>query len=163
MAKRREKKNLGRLREETEYEQKLLDLARVTRVVAGGKRMRFRACIVIGDRRGTVGVGIAKGSDVADAINKAVRQAKKSLIKINLVDDTIPHWIKEKYKSAEVLIRPAGKGRGIVAGGAPRAVLGLVGVKNATAKMLGASNKINNARATINALTKLKIPAEKNN
>ncbi|MEK7580322.1 MAG: 30S ribosomal protein S5 [Patescibacteria group bacterium] len=163
MAKKRERKNLSGLREETEYEQKLLDLARVTRVVAGGKRMRFRACIVIGDRRGTVGVGIAKGADVSDAINKAVRQAKKSLIKLNLVDDTIPHWIKEKYKSAEVLIRPAGKGRGIVAGGAPRAVLGLVGVKNATAKMLGSSNKINNARATINALLKLKLPLVKNN
>ncbi len=163
MAKKRERRNLNELRTEVEYEQKLLDLARVTRVVSGGKRMRFRACIVIGDRKGSVGVGIAKGSDVSDAINKAVRQAKKSLIKIDLVNETIPHWIKEKYKSAEILIRPAGKGKGVVAGGAPRAVLGLAGVKNATAKMIGSSNKINNARATINALIKLKTPAVKNN
>lgn len=144
------------VRQEPEYEQQLVDLARVTRVVRGGKRLSFRACIVIGDRKGKVGVGVAKGADVPIAIGKAVKQANKNLIKVKMVNETIPHLINMKYGAARILLRPASKGHGIVAGGVMRTVLSLAGIKSATGKILGSKNKINNARATINALKALK-------
>jgi len=156
MAKKRERKNLPEVELEKEFEQKLLDLARVTRVTAGGKNLRFRACVAIGNRNGRVGVGVAKGPDVAIAIEKAVRQAKKNLIEVPIVNGTIPHWIKEKYGAAEILLRPASAGKGLMAGGVIRAIAELAGIQNITAKMLGSNNKIANARATINAFLKLK-------
>jgi small subunit ribosomal protein S5 len=156
MAKKRERKNLPEVELEKEFEQKLLDLARVTRVTAGGKNLRFRACVAIGNRNGQVGVGVAKGPDVAIAIEKAVRQAKKNLIEVPIVNGTIPHWIKEKYGAAEILLRPASAGKGLMAGGVIRAIAELAGIQNITAKMLGSNNKIANARATINAFLKLK-------
>ncbi len=140
--------------EESEPEQRLVDLARVTRVVAGGKRLRFRACVVVGDRQGRVGEGTKKGADVAGAIEKAVRIAKKNMITVPIVNNTIPHEIREKYGAALVLLKPARQGRGIIAGGPVRIVLELAGIPNVTAKMLGTKNKINNVRATINALKK---------
>lgn len=157
MAKRRVHK--GQLREvktKPEYEQQLVDLARVTRVMKGGKRLSFRACIVIGDRKGKVGAGIAKGADVQLAIEKAVRKANKEIVKVVLTNDTIPYKVIAKYGAARVLLRPARKGHGIVAGGAARTVLFLVGVKNITAKILGSKSKINNVKATIKALESLK-------
>lgn len=156
MAKKRERKELPEVELEKEFEQKLLDLARVTRVTAGGKQLRFRACVAIGNKNGKVGVGVAKGPDVAIAIEKAVRQAKKNLIEVPIVNETIPHWIKEKYCAAEILLRPAIRGKGIIAGGVIRSIAELAGIKNITAKMLGSQNKIANARATINAFLKLK-------
>jgi small subunit ribosomal protein S5 len=145
-------------REKPEFEQKLLDLARVTRVVKGGRRFRFRATLVIGDRKGRVGVGVSKGSDVSDAIGKAYNDAKKSMITVKLSDNTIPHDVSMKLGSAKVLLKPASKGRGVIAGGAVRAVVDLVGIKDIVSKSLGTSNKLNVARVTIEALKALKAP-----
>lgn len=149
------KKKNGVGREKSEFEQKLLDLARVARVVKGGRRFSFRATMVIGNRRGKVGIGVAKGADVSEAINKAVAEAKKNLIEVKRKDASISFEVREKLGAAKVLIKPAKEGRGIVAGGAMRAVIDLAGIKNITAKSLGTSNKINVAKATIKALSKL--------
>jgi len=144
----------------SEYEESLLDIARVTRVVAGGKRLSFRVTIVIGSRskdKHEVGVGICKGKDVAQAIQKASNKAKKVLITVPVVNGTIPHEVKAKYKASRVIIKPAKKGKGIRAGGAVRTVLKLANVPNVNAKILSSSsNAINNARVTIIALSKLK-------
>ncbi len=142
---------------EPEFIQQLVDLARVTRVVKGGKRMSLRACIVSGNHKGEIGMGVAKGMDVSVAIEKAVRKANRDLIKVPIVNDTIPHWVKAKYGAAKVLLRPARKGHGIVAGGAARIVLSLTGIKNVTAKILGSKSKINNVKATLKALGSLKV------
>ncbi len=139
-----------------DFEQKIVEIKRVTRVVAGGKRMRFRALVVIGDKKGKVGIGLRKGTDVTEAVQKAVNTAKKSMIHINLVNDTIPHEIKLKFKSCVVFLKPARPGTGVIAGGAIRQVLDLVGVKNVLSKMLGSSNKANNVMATYLALAKMK-------
>ena len=152
----RRRRDSGQRPVEKEFEQRLLDLSRITRVTAGGKQMRFRACVAIGDKKGRVGVGVDKGPDVSIAIEKAVRQAQKNLITIVTVNDTIPHWVKEKYGAAKILIRPAARGKGLVAGGVVRTIAELAGIQNITAKMLGSNNKIVNARATINALARLK-------
>ncbi len=145
-----------------DFEQKVVEVSRVTRVVAGGKRMRFRALVVIGDRNGRVGIGLRKGMDVSEAVNKAVNAAKKSMVNVNLVNSTIPHEMKLKYKSSIVFMKPASPGTGIIAGGAIRSVLDLVGVKNVLSKMLGSSNKINNVMATYLALTKMRSRNAKN-
>ena len=135
-----------------EFEQKLVDLARVTRVVKGGKRMSFRACMVIGDYKGKVGFGVAKGTDVSIAIEKSVRQAKKNMLQIDVATGTIRHEVRAKYKAAYILLMPAKRGHGLVSGGVVRIVLSLVGFKNLTTKILGSSNKINNVKATMKAL-----------
>jgi len=146
-----------RQEEKKEYEQKLLDVARVVRVMAGGRRFRFRAVVIIGNRKGKVGVGVAKGQDISLAVEKAVINAKKYIIKVVLIDGTIPHTIEAKFGSAKVLLKPGIKGRGIVAGGAVRIVCDLAGVENVSGKILGKTkNKLNNAQATIKALQKLK-------
>ncbi len=145
-------------REKPEFEQKLLDLARVTRVVKGGRRFRFRATLVIGNRKGQVGVGVAKGSDVSDAIQKAYNDAKKCMITVKLSANTIPHDVKMKKGSAKILLKPAAEGRGVIAGGAVRAVVDLAGIRDIVSKSLGTSNKLNVARATIEALRSLKEP-----
>jgi len=142
--------------EEKEFEQVILDLARVTRVTKGGKRMRFRAAVVVGDKKGRVGIGVAKGADVALAVSKSTRQAKKNFIHVVKEGKTIPHWIKIKEGAAKILLKPAPPGSGIMAGGAMRVVLELSGVQDVVGKMLGANNKINNARATIKALSLLR-------
>ena len=148
-------KRFNRKRERPEFEQKLLDLARVTRVVKGGRRFRFRATLVIGNRKGKVGVGVAKGADVADAIQKAFNNAKKNMIEIEVSSGTIIYDIRQKLGGARVLLKPASKGRGIIAGGAVRAVMDLAGIKDIVSKSLGSSNKLNVARATIEALKQL--------
>ena len=147
----------GREERRDEFEQKIIDLARVTRVMAGGKRMRFRACVAIGDKKGKVAVGLAKGADVTAAVNKAVNQAKKNFISVPLVNETIPHEIYCKFGAAKVLLKPARKGRGVIAGGAVRVILGLAGINNVTSKILGTANKMNNVKCVIEALKKLKI------
>lgn len=139
-----------------EFDQKMIDIARVTRVMAGGKRMSFRACVVIGDRKGRIGVGIKKGADVAIAINKAVTAAKKQLVKVTIIDDTVPAEMVYKYKAAKIFIKPAKSGTGVIAGGAIRAVFELAGIKNVVAKMLGSKSKINNVKAAIMALEQMK-------
>lgn len=148
-------------REKPEFEQKLLDLARVTRVVKGGRRFRFRATLVIGNRKGGVGVGVSKGSDVSDAIQKAYNDAKKNLITVKIDGNTIPHAVSKKLGSAKVLMKPASEGRGVIAGGAVRAVVDLAGIRDIVSKSLGSSNKLNVARATIEALRTLKEPKVK--
>jgi small subunit ribosomal protein S5 len=143
-------------REKPEYEQKLLDLARVTRVVKGGRRFRFRATLVIGNRKGKVGVGVAKGADVSMAMQKSFNDAKKNMIDVNVSTNTIPHDIFQKLGSAKILLKPASEGRGIIAGGAVRAVIDLSGIRDIVSKSMGTSNKLNVARATIEALKSLK-------
>jgi len=138
-----------------EFDQKILDLARVTRVMAGGKRMRFRACVVIGNKKGKVAVGVDKGIDVAIAVNKAVNQAKKNMIEVSIVNDTIPHEVYHKLGASKILFRPSRKGRGVIAGGVVRVILEMAGVKNITAKILGTNNKLNNAKCVIAALSTL--------
>lgn len=144
-------------RDKPDFEQKLLDLARVTRVVKGGRRFSFRAAMVIGNRKGKVGFGIAKGSDVSNAIGKAVANAKKKMLVVKRTNTTIGFDVRKKVGAAKVMIKPAKEGRGIVAGGAMRAVLELAGVKDVVAKSLGTSSKINVARATLAALEELNM------
>lgn len=138
-----------------EFEQKIIDLARVTRVMAGGKRMRFRACVVIGNKRGQIGYAVAKGADVTLAVNKAVTKAKKHLLTVTMHKETIPHEVRVKYKAASIILKPAPLGTGIKAGGAVREVLALSGIPNIVAKIIGSNNKINNVKATFFALQSL--------
>lgn len=145
-----------REREQKEFDQKILDLARVTRVTAGGKRMRFRATVVAGDHKGRVGVGTAKGVDVAAAVEKAYLQAKRHILSVPLKHGTIPHAVETRYGSAHVLLKPAPVGTGIKSGGAVRVVLELAGVPNVVSKILNSKNKINIARATMKGLESLR-------
>ncbi len=162
-----EKKTFGKKREfsakkrfpekpKEEFEQRILDVARVTRVMKGGKRMSFRTCVVIGDKKGRIAVALGKGADVTLAVNKAVNKAKKNIVHVPIVRDTIPHEIMNKFGSAKILIKPASQGRGVIAGGVVRVILDLAGVKNVTSKILGTNNKVNNAKCTVLALSKLK-------
>lgn len=139
------------------FGEQVLDIRRVTRVTAGGKRFRFRVTVVIGNGRGKVGVGVAKGTDTQAAIEKAKSQAKRNLIEIKLKEHTIPHEVEAKFSAARVLIKPAVSGHGLMAGGPARVVLSLAGVRDATAKFIGPTkNKLTNALATIEALKRLK-------
>lgn len=151
-----DKRKKPRREAKDEFEQRILDVARVTRVMAGGKRMSFRVCVVIGDKKGSVAVAMAKGADVTVAVNKAVNKAKKNLIKVPIVKETIPHEVRQKFGAAKLLFKPASKGKGVIAGGIVRPILDLAGVKNATSKILGTNNKINNAQCAILALSNLK-------
>ena len=146
-------------RKEDDFDSKLLDLARVVRMTAGGRRLRFRAVMIVGDRKGKVGLGVAKGSDVAQAIEKATRMAKKDVIKVIIIEETIPHEVSAKFGAARVFLKPQKKGRGLIAGGTIRVICDLAGIKSVSAKILSKTkNKLNNARATIKALKKLKLP-----
>jgi len=145
----------ARQKEVREFDQKILDLARVTRVTAGGKRMSFRAALVIGDRKGRVGFGVAKGADVQIAVEKAYRQAKKNVVTVPLIDETIPHATTVKFGAAQVMLKPAPKGSGLKAGGAIRVILEFAGVPNAVSKILNSNNKINIAHATLRAIQSL--------
>lgn len=140
-----------------EYEQKIISIRRVTRVMAGGRRFNFSVAMVIGDKKGKVGVGIGKAADTQLAIEKAMRDAKKHLLVVLMdKDQHIPHDVHTKYASSEVMIMPA-PGRGLVAGSSVRTVLELAGVKDVTAKIFSRSkNKLNNAKAAIEALRQLK-------
>lgn len=152
----RGKKDAGKRFEKSEYQEKMVDLRRVARVVKGGKRFSFRATLVLGNGNGKIGVGTGKGLDVAMAIDKARNQAKKVMSQINMKGTSVPHEIEAKYSAARVLIKPAPKGSGLKAGGAMRSVLLLAGIKDATAKCLGKTkNKLTNALATIKALKQL--------
>lgn len=142
-----------------EFKDQVIDLRRVTRVTKGGKRMRFRATIVIGNGKGKVAVGIAKGADVMEAISKAKFQAKKNVIEVKMAGKTIPHKVEAKFSSAVIMIKPAASGHGLMAGGAPRVVLTMAGIQDVTAKTISRTpNKLTNAIATIEALKKLKDP-----
>jgi len=145
-----------RPKEKSEFDSKLVDLARVVRVSAGGRRFRFRAVVVAGDRKSRVGVGVAKGSDVAQAIEKATRKATKSLVNVPIVEDTIPHEVTATFGASRILLKPQKKGRGLVAGGVTRIIAEKAGIKNISAKTISRSrNKLNNALATLAAIKKL--------
>lgn len=147
-------------KEKPEFDQTIVDLARVTRVTTGGKQMSFRALVLIGDRNGRVGYGVEKGADVQIAVDKAVRHAKKNIIHVPFDDVSIPHRVEAKYKAGKIMIKPAPQGSGIIAGSSIRLVLELAGVPNASAKMLGKSgNKISNVKATFEALQSFKSRA----
>ncbi|MCL5774616.1 MAG: 30S ribosomal protein S5 [Patescibacteria group bacterium] len=156
MEKRRRRNSDGGDRERSEFDQKVVEVKRVTRVVAGGKRMRFRALVVIGDHKGRVGLGLRKGSDVSESVNKAVNAAKKNLVTLPLVNETIPHEMKVKYKSSVLMLKPARPGTGVIAGGAVRSVMELAGVKNVVSKMLGSNNKVNNIKAIFSAFKQMR-------
>ncbi len=140
-----------------EFKSEVLHIDRVERMTAGGRRLRFRALVVSGNQRGKVGVGTAKAEDVGKAIDKATKKAEKSMIEVRLKEGTIAHEVKGKHGAAEVMLKPQSKGRGLVAGGTVRAICAFSGVNDISSKMLGNTrNKLNNAQATIKALTKLK-------
>jgi len=150
-------RGFGKDRVNDGFDTKVLDLARVTRVTGGGKRMSFRATIVAGNKNGKIGIGVDKGKDVSQAIEKATRRAKKNVISVVIFEGTIPHEVEAKSGPARILLKPQKKGRGLVAGGAVRTICELAGIKNISSKILsGSKNKLNNARATMEALRKLK-------
>lgn len=135
----------------------MLDLARVARVASGGRRFRFRAVVVAGDGKGRVGIGVAKGKDVAQAVGKASQQAKKNLVTVPVAGHTIPHPVEAKFASSRVLLRPQREGRGMVAGGPVRVLCEKAGIKDISAKFLSRSHsKLNNAMAVMKAFAKLK-------
>ncbi len=146
-------------RPKPEFDQKMIDLRRVTRVVAGGRRMSFAVVLVIGDRKGGIGLGTGKAIDTTLAIGKALKTAKKNMFKVNMTKDmSIPHEVSAKYASSKVELRP-NRGRGLVAGSAARTILSLGGITNITAKFhSGTKNKLNNARATMLALSMVSKP-----
>jgi len=157
----REKKNTGRRsssfnRVKPEFDQKILNIRRVTRVVAGGRRFSFSVAIVAGDKKGSVGLGLGKAGDTALAINKALRNAKKNMIRLNLTKTmSIPHEISAKFSSSYIMLKP-NKGRGLVAGSVVRDIVKLSGVKDITGKILSNSkNKLNNAKAVMSALSQI--------
>lgn len=142
-----------RKREEPEFFNEVLSVRRVTRVVKGGKRMRFSALVVLGDKKGKVGYGIKKGTDFQSAVQKATNQAKKSMIQINLTEaKSIDFPVKVKFKAAEIFLKPAEVGTGLIAGSFVRAVLQLAGVENVYSKVLGSNNKITGTQAVFKAL-----------
>jgi small subunit ribosomal protein S5 len=141
--------------EPKQFEELVINIDRVARVVKGGRRFRFKALVVVGDRKNKVGVGVAKGADVQAAIAKATDVAKKSMITIPLNGDTIPHEAEVKLSGARVLIKPAAPGTGIIAGGVVRQIMGVTGVRNMLSKSLGSTNKVNIAYATIDAIKSL--------
>jgi small subunit ribosomal protein S5 len=146
--------------EEKQFDERVVDIDRVARVVKGGRRFRFRALVVLGDHKSQVGVGIAKGADVTAAVTKATDVAKKHVIKISIVNGTLPHDAEAKVSGARILLRPASPGTGLIAGGVVRTILEVAGVSNALSKSLGSNNKANTAYATITALQSIKPKSE---
>lgn len=146
----------GREGPPSEFEEEVIQIDRVTRVVKGGRRLRFRATVVVGNKNGKVGIGLGKSHEVTGAIKKATVQAKKYLVRVPLIHGTIPHEIYLKFKSAKVFLKPASQGTGLIAGSSIRKVLELAGIKNILSKAHGASNRITNSKATILALQKLR-------
>lgn len=143
------------VREEKQFEELVINIDRVSRVVKGGRRFRFKALVVVGDKKTKVGVGVAKGQDVTAAIAKATNVAKKNMVEIALEGDTIPHEVENKVTGAHVLLKPAAPGTGIIAGGVVRQIIGVTGVRNLISKSLGSTNKVNIAYATVDALASL--------
>jgi small subunit ribosomal protein S5 len=141
--------------EEKLFDERVMNIDRVARVVKGGRRFRFRALVVVGDKKGKIGIGIAKGADVTSAVAKAVDAAKKKMVAMSLNEGTLPHEAQAKVGGANILIKPASPGTGLIAGGVVRTILEVAGVSNALSKSLGSSNKVNTAYATFEALCSL--------
>ncbi len=145
----------SRTPEEKQFDERVMNIDRVARVVKGGRRFRFRALVVVGDKKGRVAIGIAKGADVTSAVTKATDSAKKNFITIKLYKGTFPHEAQAKVGGANILLIPASAGTGLIAGGVVRTVLEVAGVSNALSKSIGSSNKINTAYATLEALQQM--------
>ena len=143
-------------RPESEFQEKMVAINRVTKVVKGGRNFRFAALVVIGDGKGRVGCGMGKAAEIPEAIRKGVEDAKKNLVKIPIINGTIPHFQEYRFGGSQVIVRPAAPGTGVIAGGAMRAVFESVGIKNILAKSKGSSNPHNLVKATIGALTELR-------
>ena len=139
-----------------DFQEAIVKIGRVTKVVKGGRRFRFTALVVVGDKNGTVGFGTGKAKEVPDAIKKALDDAFKSLVKVNINGTTINHDIEHKYNASKILLKPASEGTGLIAGGAARPVLELSGVKDIIAKSLGSNNPNNLVQATVEALSRIK-------
>lgn len=139
-----------------EFEEVIVNIGRVTKVVKGGRRFRFTALVVVGNKKGLVGFGFGKAKEVPDAIKKAVDDAFKNIIKVDIKGSTIAHDIEVKYNSSKILLKPASEGTGVIAGGSTRPVLELAGIKDILTKSLGSNNSSNVVRATIKALSQLK-------
>ncbi len=150
------RKSDRRSREPKEFDEHVLQVARVTRVVKGGRRMRFRVTVVIGNRKGKVGMGMGKSGEVRGAVEKAVADAKRHMITVPLVKDTIPHEVDLKFKAARIRLLPASEGTGIIAGGALRPIMELAGVKNVLSKRYGTANIVVNAQTALRALKRLR-------
>lgn len=150
---RRQDRRERKPREDSEFDKVLVSVRRVTKVVKGGRTMRFSAVVVVGDRKGNVGIGTGKAKEVPAAIDKATLQAKTNMVKINIVNGTIPHETIGKYGTSKVLMLPAKEGTGIIAGGSSRAVIELAGIKDIVTKIHGSTNKINCVRATLRGLS----------
>lgn len=148
------------IKEEKQFDERVINIDRVARVVKGGRRFRFRALVVVGDHKGQAGIGAAKGADVTTAISKAVDVAKKDMQKIALYKTSIPHEVDAKVSGANVLLKPAAPGTGIIAGGPVRVVLEVAGVQDVLSKSLGSSNKLNISYAVLKALQQLKPKSE---
>lgn len=150
-----QKRGRQHVKEVKEFEEEVIQLDRVTRVVKGGRRLRFRATVVVGNRKGKVGVGIGKSTEVTGAIQKAIAQAKKAMVEVPMAGQTIPHRIQVKFKSAKLLLMPACPGTGIIAGGPLRKIVELSGVQDILSKSLGCNNRVTNSQAAIMALGRL--------
>lgn len=157
MTKNAHEKKGFKKREPKEFQEEVIQIDRVTRVVKGGRKLRFRATVVIGNQKGKVGIGVGKSVEVTGAIQKGIAQAKKNLLDVTLHGETIPHEVKIKYKAAKLLLMPAVPGTGLIAGGTVRKVLELAGVSDILSKCFGTKNKLNNTRATFEALKKLQV------
>ncbi|MGF1494095.1 MAG: 30S ribosomal protein S5 [Microcoleaceae cyanobacterium] len=158
---RRKKGNRARAEKESEWQERVVQIRRVTKVVKGGKKLSFRAVVIVGNEKGQVGVGVGKAADVIGAVKKGVADGRKNMITVPLTRSySIPLPTNSVSGGAKVMVRPATPGTGVIAGGAVRTVLELAGVRNVLAKQLGSSNQLNNARATINALDTLRTFSE---
>ena len=158
--KRERKGGERRERKQDEFDKTLVAVRRVTKVVKGGRTMRFSALVVVGNRKGQVGIGTGRAKEVPAAIDKATLQARNNLVNVNIVNGTIPHDIVGKYGTSKVLMFPAKEGCGVIAGGGTRAVLELAGVKDIVTKIHGSTNKINCVKATLKGLTALRTKEE---
>jgi small subunit ribosomal protein S5 len=145
---------------EKEYDERVIEIARVAKVVKGGRTFSFRVTVVVGDNHGSVGVGVGKANSVPDAMSKALDKARKTMEKINMAGTTIPHEVIGKIAGARVLLKPASRGTGVIAGGGVRAVLEAAGVSDILTKSLGSTNVLNVVYATMDALLQLKSPKE---
>jgi small subunit ribosomal protein S5 len=151
----RRDRDRGPRSEDSQYDERVVYVNRVARVVKGGRRFRFQALVVVGDHKGQVGIGVSKGADVSAAVTKASGVAKKNFVKIHLYKGTLTHEVEAKVGGAKILIMPAAPGTGLIAGGVVRTVLEVAGIENALSKSLGSTNRINTAYATLQALSSM--------